>query len=718
LTTAAIAGLSSTDHVSAAGLDGAIATRLAVTVSDVVYDPTRDVLYASVADTDPTYPNQIITVDPDTNQIVASRSIGTKPASLAIDANGTALYVGVDGRGDVEKYSLPDWTKQWAYTFTTYLSQQTVAEDIEVMPGQPDTIAVSRKVPGMSPSHAGVVVIDGGVARSDITHGHIGSNSIAFGADPATLYGTSTESSGKLYVHQIGANGVTEQQAIDGLGGGMLAYHAGFVYDSAGRIVDVTGATPTLADTLPGVSATVAIDPDGSSVYHVTQTHVGTHTATLRAYRTSDRQPSAAWTIPNERDFVVTLVSLGQGRFAYISSYHPKHRAGTLVLVGPGPSVTGAFGEYTALTPTRILDTRSGLGTRGLVAPLQAGQAIDVSVLGVAGVPVAGVQAVVLNATAVSPTEAGYITLYPHGTARPTISSLNFVPGQVVANLVTMPVGAGGMVTAYSPFGAVDLVFDIAGFYATETGPSGLRYHPVAPTRLADTRNGQGGRIGGLGADTSVTFQVSGQAGVPSSGVSAVALNVTVTETTAPSFLTVHPADVSLPVVSNLNFVAGTTRANQAIVRLPSNGLINVYNSAGSAQLVIDVVGYYDNNADGEHGRFVALDPVRVLDTRSDSPFAGTGALPDNSVLYVGATDEIATAYVVNVTVTATTGSGFVTAFPYRDDNSAVPVASTLNYGPDETVPNHAIVPTGPYLGFYNTGATAHLIVDVFGAFT
>jgi hypothetical protein len=690
-------------------------------VSDVVYDPTRDVLYVSVAETDLTYPNQIITVDPDTNQIVANRSIGTRPAALAIDATGTALYVGVDGRGTVEKYSLPGWTKQWAYSFGTYIGYQIVAGDIEAMPGEPDTIAVSQKAPGLSPSHRGVVVIDGGVARTDITHDHIGSNSIVFGANAATLYGSDTESSAsRLYVLEIGSSGITEQQAIDGLGGGKLAYRSGLVYESNGKVIDVTGATPSLADTLPSGTA-VALDPDGSNVNYVTQTYAGTITATLRAYRTSDGQPVGTWTIPNEQNFVVTLVSAGQGRFAYISSDHPRSRAGNLVLIqtGPsGPSIDGAFGEYTALTPTRILDTRSGLGTNGVVAPLRAGQAIDVSVLGVAGVPAAGVQAVVLNATAVSPTEAGYITLYPQGTARPTISSLNFAPGQVVANLVTMPVGAGGMVTAYSPFGAVDVVFDIAGFYASETGPSGLRYHPVAPTRLVDTRSGQGGQLGALGADTSVAFQVSGQAGVPSNGVSAVALNVTVTETTAPSFLTVHPADVALPVVSNLNFVAGATRANQVIVRLPSNGLINVYNSAGSTQVIIDVVGYYDNNADGEHGRFVALDPVRVLDTRSDSPFAGTGALPDNSVLYVGATDEIATAYVVNVTVTATTGSGFVTAFPYRDDNSAVPVASTLNYGPDETVPNHAIVPTGPYLGFYNTGATAHLIVDVFGAFT
>jgi hypothetical protein len=729
LITVTIAGLSATGHVSAAddvwatehvsatGLDAVTATRLAVTVRDVVYDPIRDVLYASVVDTDPTYANQIITVDPNTNQIVANRSIGTRPAALAIADDGTALYVGVDGRGTVEKYSLSGWTKQWAYQFGMYIGYQIVAGDIEAMPGGPDTIAVSQKAPGLSPSHTGVVVIDGGVARPDITHGHTGSNSIVFGANAATLYGSDTEiSSQTFYVHEIGSTGITERQAIRGLGGGKLAYRSGLVYESNGKITDVTGATPSLADTLPSATA-VALDPDGSSVYYVTRTHASTTTSTLRAYRTSDRQPVGTWTIPNEQDFVGTLVSAGQGWFAYITSQHSGNRSGNLVLIQTGPAITGAFGEYTALTPTRILDTRSGLGT-GVVAPLQAGQSIDVSVLGAAGVPVVGVQAVVLNATAVSPTEAGFITLYPRGTARPTISSLNFGPGQVVANLVTMPVGTAGMVTAYSPFGAVDVVFDIAGFYATDAGPSGLRYHPVAPARLVDTRNGQGGHAGALGADTSATFQVSGQAGVPSSGVSAVALNVTVTDTTAPSFLTVHPADVGLPVVSNLNFVGGTTRANQAIVRLPSNGLISVYNSAGSTQVIIDVVGYYDTNAVGEHGRFVALNPFRAIDTRSDSPFGGTGALPNNSVLYAGAANDVATAYVLNVTVTGTTGSGFVTALPFRNVDSAVPVASTLNYGPGDTVPNHAIVPTGPYLGFYNTGATAHLIVDVFGAFT
>ena len=64
----------------------------------------------------------------------------------------------------------------------------------------------------------------------------------------------------------------------------------------------------------------------------------------------------------------------------------------------------------------------------------------------------------------------------------------------------------------------------------------------------------------------------------------------------------------------------------------------------------------------------------------------------------------------------ATQGLGFVSVFPY-DEGARPPDASTLNYAPGQTVPNHAIARTGPYIGFYNANGRAHLIVDVFGAF-
>jgi len=74
-----------------------------------------------------------------------------------------------------------------------------------------------------------------------------------------------------------------------------------------------------------------------------------------------------------------------------------------------------------------------------------------------------------------------------------------------------------------------------------------------------------------------------------------VVLNVTVTNPTAPSFLTVWPSDAaSQPTASDLNYVAGQTSPNLVVVRLGADGSISLYNAAGSTDVIIDVVGYYN----------------------------------------------------------------------------------------------------------------------------
>jgi hypothetical protein len=157
--------------------------------------------------------------------------------------------------------------------------------------------------------------------------------------------------------------------------------------------------------------------------------------------------------------------------------------------------------------------------------------------------------------------------------------------------------------------------------------------------------------------------------------------------------------------------------ANQVIVRLPSNGVIELFNAVGSADVIVDVVGYYgDLSGTDDRGRFIALDPFRAIDTRVSSPF-GLAAMPSGAIVRWGEEPETASGYVVNVTVTETSDDGYVVAFPFADGH-AVPLASTLNYSSGMTVPNHAIVATGPFLGFYNFGGDVHLIVDFFGYFT
>ena len=107
---------------------------------------------------------------------------------------------------------------------------------------------------------------------------------------------------------------------------------------------------------------------------------------------------------------------------------------------------------------------------------------------------------------------------------------------------------------------------------------------PSAPRTSHDT----------LGPNTTLNVQVTGARGVPASGVSAAVLNVTATGPTKQSFLTAWPTGVTQPLASDLNWVAGETVPNLAVATLgTSDGAIQVFNAAGSTDVVIDVSGWY-----------------------------------------------------------------------------------------------------------------------------
>jgi len=80
--------------------------------------------------------------------------------------------------------------------------------------------------------------------------------------------------------------------------------------------------------------------------------------------------------------------------------------------------------------------------------------------------------------------------------------------------------------------------------------------------------------------------------GLPA-GVTAVALNVTVTNPSAGGHLTVYPFGQSRPTASNLNFAARQTIANRVVVPVGSGGRVTFFNSAGTVDVVADLVGYY-----------------------------------------------------------------------------------------------------------------------------
>ncbi len=129
----------------------------------------------------------------------------------------------------------------------------------------------------------------------------------------------------------------------------------------------------------------------------------------------------------------------------------------------------------------------------------------------------------------------------------------------------------------------------------TPTPTSGLpiaaRFYTVMPCRMLDTRNSS--PI--AGGDTLTVLLTGPPCGIPTTAKSA-SVNLTVTQPAAQGHLTIYPAGTAQPLISNINFNAGQTRANNAVLTLSSDGTgrVNVYNgSAGTVQVIIDVNGYF-----------------------------------------------------------------------------------------------------------------------------
>jgi hypothetical protein len=239
----------------------------------------------------------------------------------------------------------------------------------------------------------------------------------------------------------------------------------------------------------------------------------------------------------------------------------------------------GTGNGFTPVSPSRIKDTRSGLG--GPLGAIGPGAIHTLRVVGT-GVP-AGVDSVVLNVTAVDPTSQGYLTVYPADQAQPNSSNLNFIAGRVIPNLVISKVSASGDVNIYNAFGSTHVVADVYGYFAA----GGDRFVSLSPARIFDVRNTEAFAPG-----ETREVQVAGAGGVPS-GATAVVANVTAVDPTSAGYLTIFPADQPNPGSSNLNFTEGRTIPNTVIVKLSPDGKLRVFNAFGSTGVIVDVAGYF-----------------------------------------------------------------------------------------------------------------------------
>jgi len=236
--------------------------------------------------------------------------------------------------------------------------------------------------------------------------------------------------------------------------------------------------------------------------------------------------------------------------------------------------------RYRPLTPARVLDTR----TPGSGGPVTSAADRTLPVAGHGGIPASGASAVVMTLTAVNSTASAYVQVYPTGSkpSRPT-SNTDVVPGQVVAAMVTSPIGAGGTVALHVSGGSVHLVADVLGYYAA----AGSRYIPLTPRRVLDTRSGSAVLSS---SDRSVV--IAGRNGVPA-GATGVVVNTTGIGASRPLNLEVYPTgDKPSARTSVVNLQGGYAVPDLVVMPLGTGGAINISASSGSADVILDVVGY------------------------------------------------------------------------------------------------------------------------------
>ncbi len=278
----------------------------------------------------------------------------------------------------------------------------------------------------------------------------------------------------------------------------------------------------------------------------------------------------------------------------------------------------------------------------------------------------------------------------------------------VLLALVAGTVSAAGMATA--PHSAPAR--------ADDAGTAGLFVPAIG--RLLDTRNGTGGYSTAMPAGTVRTVAAAGQAGIPTSGVSAVALSLTAVGAGSIGAVSVAPGDVATPTGTALVFNPGDSVSNTALVALHADGTLHVV-ADHAVQLIIDVQGYFTAGGSTAPGGFVAVNQTRIADTRSglnvpqDKVYPGA-ALTLQPAGLAGIPADASAVY-VNIAVLNQAGNGYLRTYP---TGSQVPSTGALDFD-DTTQAVSVAVPlssAGEFSVQAGAGGPLDLIVDIQGYFT
>ena len=359
----------------------------------------------------------------------------------------------------------------------------------------------------------------------------------------------------------------------------------------------------------------------------------------------------------------------------------------------------GAPAGYVPVTPSRVLDTRTGLGTAG--GALGAG-----CTLVVRPSVAPGSTAVAVNLAAVGASGGGFLTAYACGTARPAVSAVQLLPGGVASASTFAPLAPDGSFCLFAS-STTHVVVDLFGSFSPSAGSP---FEPIATTRRYDSR--PSGRL--VPARTVVRVATRGPGAAPA-GSTAASLVVHAVKAAADGHVTVWPCDTPTPTVSSLNVARGASVANAVDVRVAANGDVCIVASA-AMHLTVDLAGWY---GPGATTRYRALPPARVADSRSG--VAWTGAFGRNAPRRLDVTGVAGVpasgvrAVAAQVSAVQGTRSGHVTVHPCL---ASAPEVSVLRFPVQRNVAAGVLARvSGSGDWCIVTNGSADLVVDVSGWF-
>ncbi|MGW7244409.1 LamG-like jellyroll fold domain-containing protein [Streptomyces sp. NPDC054804] len=433
-------------------------------------------------------------------------------------------------------------------------------------------------------------------------------------------------------------------------------------------------------------------------------------------------------------------------RTDYFSGELARARTWTNAVVPPAQPYTPA-GYHQAVTPTRILDTRSSsllTYTSGITAGASTVRSDSVTHLKIAGdtvsTPASGapttipstVTAVAVDVTVVGETDSGYVTAYADGTQLPKTSSTNFLASTNATGYQIVPVGNDGKINLYthinSASGTVALVVDLTGYFTSDATLTGDQtYTPLSSAvRALDTRSSVAHTsltsTGTVAADATFTLQIAGLNGVPSNAT-AVAVNLAAANATGSGSLETYATGYVPASDHSLSFTAGNAIASlSGDVPIGTSGTITIAVRTSGAAIIADIAGYYTTSTTGQ--KFHTINPTRLVDTRDGLGGRSTAIAANSTYALTSAiTQQVTTAttptLAAMVTVTGPTAGGYATVYPTAVGQPAA--GSNLNWGTGDTLANLTLTPTdtnGQISIYNNSDGTADFIVDTSGYYT